>query len=215
MSGAAAVPRRPGGVLVAGVGARRGVPAAEVLELIGAALAAVGRAPAALAGLATVDARAAEPGLVAAARELGVPLWSFPAVELAAVPVPAPSAAVRAVAGTPSVAEAAALLAAGPGARLVVGKRVSAPAGRPAAATCALAARAAPNTRDIPAITSGTAGAADIPTAGPAIVVVPSPDAPAPPERLTPRSPSGEARWAAEGGGHRPDSEAPGTKETL
>ncbi|WP_102923832.1 cobalamin biosynthesis protein [Streptomyces noursei] len=185
-----------------------------MLELIGAALAAAGRAPAALAGLATVDAKAAEPGLVAAARELGVPLWSFPAAELAAVPVPAPSAAVRAVAGTPSVAEAAALLAAGPGpaGRRQAGVGAGGPA---AAATCALAAPAAPNTRDIPAITSGTAGAADMPTAGPAIVIVPSPDAPAPPERLTPRSPSGVARRAAEGGGHRPDSEAPGTKETL
>ncbi|WP_189306632.1 cobalamin biosynthesis protein, partial [Streptomyces albospinus] len=45
---------RPAAVLVAGVGARRGVPEAEVLELIGAVLAAAGRAPAALAALATV-----------------------------------------------------------------------------------------------------------------------------------------------------------------
>ncbi|WP_369356244.1 cobalamin biosynthesis protein [Streptomyces sp. cg2] len=129
-----------GGRLVAGVGARRGVSAAEVRELVRAALAAAGPEPGALVGLATVAAKAAEPGLLGAAREFGVPLWSFPAAELAAVRVPGPSAAVRAAVGTPSVAEAAALLAAGPGAVLVVGKRVSAPKGRPGAATCALAA---------------------------------------------------------------------------
>ncbi|MFI1201474.1 cobalamin biosynthesis protein [Streptomyces sp. NPDC020883] len=129
-----------GGRLVAGVGARRGVSAAEVRELVRAALAAAGREPGALVGLATVAAKAAEPGLLGAAREFGVPLWSFPAAELAAVRVPGPSAAVRAAVGTPSVAEAAALLAAGPGAVLVAGKRVSAPKGRPGAATCALAA---------------------------------------------------------------------------
>ncbi|MFF2806811.1 cobalamin biosynthesis protein [Streptomyces sp. NPDC058000] len=215
---AAAVPERAGAVLVAGVGARRGVAAEEVVELVGAALAVVGRSPAALVGLATVEAKAAEPGVLGAARRLGVPLWSFPAADLAAVRVPAPSAAARAAVGTPSVAEAAALLAAGPGAHLVLGKRVSAPEGRPAAATCALAAPAAPDTWDTPAITSGTTGAADTPPAA-AAIVIPSPNprvhAPAPPERLTPRSTTGADRRAAEVGGCHPEQELPGTKETF
>ncbi|TBO56434.1 threonine-phosphate decarboxylase [Streptomyces kasugaensis] len=126
--------------MVAGVGASRGVPVAEVLDLVAATLARAGYASRAVTALATVAARAAEPGLVGAARRLGVPLRSYPAEALAAVPVPAPSDAARAAVGTPSVAEAAALLAAGPGAELLIGKRKSAPPGRAARATCALAA---------------------------------------------------------------------------
>lgn len=73
--------------------------------------------------LATVDRRAAEPGLVAAAAELGVPVVVFEAQDLAAVPVPHPSARAAEAIGTPSVAEAAALLAAASD-RLIVAKRV-------------------------------------------------------------------------------------------
>ncbi|MET9293019.1 Rv2231c family pyridoxal phosphate-dependent protein CobC [Streptomyces sp. NPDC003077] len=123
-----------------GVGARRGVPAGEVLDLIADALSSVA-APArpdssSIAVLATVDGKADEPGVIEAARRLGVPLRTFPAEVLAAVPVPRPSALVAAVTGTPSVAEAAALAAAGPGATLLVPKRKSVPGGR---ATCAVA----------------------------------------------------------------------------
>lgn len=114
--------------LVAGVGARPGVPAGEVLELLRATLAAVDGG-ARIVALATVTARATEPGLLTAARRLGIPLRSFPAADLAAVRVPEPSAAAAAAVGTPSVAEAAALLAAGRGAELLVGKRKSAPRG--------------------------------------------------------------------------------------
>ncbi|GCB90509.1 cobalamin biosynthesis protein CbiX [Streptomyces noursei] len=176
MSGAcpAGAPQRPDGGVVAGVGARRGVRAEDVVALVGAALAAVGRAPGALVALATVDAKAAEPGLRDAARRLGVPLRAFPAAELAVVRVPAPSAAARDAVGTPSVAEAAALVAAGPDARLVLGKRVSAPAGRPGTATCALAAPTTQDTCDTWAITRGTAGAAEG-SPGAAAIVVPSP----------------------------------------
>ncbi|MEU7159099.1 cobalamin biosynthesis protein [Streptomyces chrestomyceticus] len=129
--------------LVVGVGARRGVPAAEVLTLVLDGLAAAGMPPEALTALATVDTKAAEPGLTEAAARLGVPLLAYPAEVLAAVPVPHPSAAALAATGTPSVAEAAALAGAGalttgaPGtARLLVGKRTSGPGAR---ATCAVA----------------------------------------------------------------------------
>ena len=105
--------------LVLGVGASSGAPAAEVSGLVGAALAGAGLAAAAVAEVATLDRKAAEPGIVA----LGWPVRTFTADELAAVPVPSPSAAVRAAVGTPSVAEAAALLAAGDDGELVVAKR--------------------------------------------------------------------------------------------
>jgi cobalt-precorrin 5A hydrolase len=46
----------------------------------------------------------------------------FTAAELAARPVPNPSLRVAAATGAPSIAEAAALLAAGPGAALILAK---------------------------------------------------------------------------------------------
>ncbi|MFH8370740.1 cobalamin biosynthesis protein [Streptomyces sp. NPDC018031] len=112
--------------------------------LVRRTLAEAGAGPDAVLALATAAAKAGEPGVVAAAAGLGVPLLVFGAAELAAVAVPGPSAVVRAAVGTPAVAEAAALLAAGPGgAELVVGKRKSVPRdGGSAMATCAVARRA-------------------------------------------------------------------------
>ncbi|MFF8376762.1 Rv2231c family pyridoxal phosphate-dependent protein CobC [Streptomyces sp. NPDC015661] len=95
-----------------GVGARSGVPVGEVLALVDAVLREAGLTRARVRSLATLDARAAEPGIVAAAAALGVPVRGFTAGELAAVPVPHPSALPLAATGTASVAEAAALLAA-------------------------------------------------------------------------------------------------------
>ena len=127
--------------LVVGVGASRGVSAAEVLDLVEAALVDAGLSPHSLSCLASVDAKADEPGLVEAARTLGVELVTFTAEALAAVPVPNPSAAPLAAVGTPSVAEAAALVAAD-GGELLVPKRKSAPEGRAAMCTVAVARRA-------------------------------------------------------------------------
>jgi cobalt-precorrin 5A hydrolase/precorrin-3B C17-methyltransferase len=110
--------------LVVGVGASTGAPAAEVADLVASALRRAGLAAAAVAEVATIDRRAGDPAVGA----LGLPVRAFTAAELAAVAaeVPSPSPAVEAAVGTPSVAEAAALLAAGPGARLVVTKTASA-----------------------------------------------------------------------------------------
>ena len=120
--------------VVVGVGASSGVGEDEVLGLIAAALAEAGVAAGDVAGLATVESRAAEPGLLGAARALGVRLACHPAAALAGVAVPHPSAAVREAVGTASVAEAAALLGGG---ELLLPKRKS------ALATVALARAAA------------------------------------------------------------------------
>jgi cobalt-precorrin 5A hydrolase/precorrin-3B C17-methyltransferase len=109
--------------LVAGAGASRGVSAGEVLDLLDTTLAAAGLSPASVTALATVDAKAGEPGLVAAARQRGWPLVTHPASTLAAIPVPTPSHAALTAVGTPSVAEASALASADV---LVVPKRKSA-----------------------------------------------------------------------------------------
>ncbi|MFF9239540.1 precorrin-3B C(17)-methyltransferase [Streptomyces sp. NPDC014801] len=125
--------------LVVGVGASKGAPVDEVLALVEGALAEAGLSVRSLAELATVDAKAGEPGIVGAAERLGVPLVTYPAGELAAVEVPNPSDAPLAAVGTPSVAEAAALARGG---ELLVPKRKSERAdGSPAMATCAVVRR--------------------------------------------------------------------------
>ncbi|MEU1102118.1 precorrin-3B C(17)-methyltransferase [Streptomyces tibetensis] len=122
--------------LVVGVGASKGAPVEEVLGLVGDALREAGLSVASVAELATVDAKAEEAGIVEAARRLGVPLVTYSAEDLAAVDVPNPSDAPLAAVGTPSVAEAAALVGGG---ELLVPKRKS--AASPAMATCAVVRR--------------------------------------------------------------------------
>ncbi|TRO63467.1 precorrin-3B C(17)-methyltransferase [Streptomyces sp. IB201691-2A2] len=122
--------------LVVGVGASKGAPVDEVLGLVEDALRDAGLSVKSVAELATVDAKAAEPGILGAAERLGVPVVTYGAEELAAVDVPNPSDAPLAAVGTPSVAEAAALLRGG---ELLVPKRKS--AARPAMATCAVVRR--------------------------------------------------------------------------
>ncbi|RFC75865.1 precorrin-3B C(17)-methyltransferase [Streptomyces sp. AcE210] len=130
--------------LVVGVGASKGAPADEVLGLVRDTLRAAGLSPLSVARLATVDAKAGEPGIVEAAEQLGVPVVTYGAETLAAVTVPNPSDAPLDAVGTPSVAEAAALVAGG---ELLVPKRKSVRAdGKPAMATCAVV-RAAPRGR--------------------------------------------------------------------
>jgi cobalt-precorrin 5A hydrolase / precorrin-3B C17-methyltransferase len=120
--------------LVAGVGASTGAPAHAVSDLLDAALDAAGLARSSIAEIATLDRKTSEPGL----QTLGLPLRGFTAEALREVAVPTPSAVVADAVGTPSVAEAAALLAAGPDAELVVHKQAN------AVATVAVARRAGP-----------------------------------------------------------------------
>jgi cobalt-precorrin 5A hydrolase/precorrin-3B C17-methyltransferase len=115
--------------LVIGVGASRGASADEIEALIDAGLAEARVAVGSVRALATIDLKADEPGIVEVSRRRGWPLLTFPAGELSTAAVPNPSEVVRAAVGTPSVAEAAALLAAraaGRGAQLVLPKRAGA-----------------------------------------------------------------------------------------
>ena len=104
--------------LVAGVGASTDAPEHEALALLRAALDGAGLAPESVGLVGTIDRRAADPVVAA----LGHDVMAFTAEELASVEVPNPSETVRAEVGTASVAEAAALLAAGAGSQLVVEK---------------------------------------------------------------------------------------------
>jgi len=77
----------------------------------------------AIAGIATLDRKANEAGLVEYCRDRHFPLHTFTADQLSQIPT-ATSPRTQALVGCPSVAEAAALLAASPGARLWVPKQI-------------------------------------------------------------------------------------------
>ena len=124
--------------LVVGVGSSSGADPGGIARLVADTLADAGLSRDAVGLVASVDLKRHEPGIVALADDLGVEYRTFPAPALAQQDVPTPSAVVENAVGTPSVAEAAALLAAGPGAQLIVPKQ------RSTEATVAVARRARP-----------------------------------------------------------------------
>ncbi len=126
-------------MIAAGVGCRRGASAAAIETVIAAALARAGLAKTALAVIAAPAAKCDEPGIAAAASALGVPLVLVPQAELECAGGRATTRSERVVAlmGVPSVAEAAALAAAGATAHLLVPRIAIGPA------TCALASSGA------------------------------------------------------------------------
>ncbi|WP_158893929.1 MULTISPECIES: cobalamin biosynthesis protein [unclassified Pseudomonas] len=120
--------------LVLGLGCRRDCSVEELAELAQEVLQEAGCDPSGLTALATVDRRLQESGLQSLAQRWRLPLHGFSAERLAQQQgVASPSPVALQHTGSPSVAEAAALAAAGEGARLLVSKRKS------AAATAALA----------------------------------------------------------------------------
>ena len=119
-------------VIVAGFGFRAAASAASLRD----ALDRTGsRAPVALLATAT-DKRDSE-AFRALAADLGLPAHGVDSALLAAQQTQTRSAASQGARGTGSLAEAAALAAAGPGARLLVARQISADG----MATCALAER--------------------------------------------------------------------------
>ena len=122
-------------MIVAGIGCKAGASAREIEAAIGAALLQAGLESSALGLIATSAAKADEPGIAAAATDRGltVAVVAQAALESASAHAVTRSERVLAVAGVPSVSEAAALAAAGPGARLL-GPRIAV-----GPATCALA----------------------------------------------------------------------------
>lgn len=102
--------------LALGLGCDRGTPMATLAQAVDEALAEITRQAGVsleIVAAASIDLKADEVGLLELARVRGWPLCFHPAARLAVVPVPHPSETVRRHTGTPSVSEAAALLAAG------------------------------------------------------------------------------------------------------
>jgi len=107
--------------LVVGVGSSTGAESDEVIALVVTTLADAGLSADSLDTVATIDRRRHHPAITG----LGLAVTAFTAETLARVAVPNPSDAARRAVGTASVCEAAALLAAGDGADLIVEKRTS------------------------------------------------------------------------------------------
>jgi cobalt-precorrin 5A hydrolase/precorrin-3B C17-methyltransferase len=139
-------------VLWVGVGCERGTSKQLIETAIQQTCQTHHLGESAIAGIATIDLKADEIGLVELCRQRNWPLRTFPAELLRNVPVPNPSAAVEKEVRTPSVAEAAALLAANPDSQspnpqipashsqfLLAPKQIYRAEGQPGAVTVAIA----------------------------------------------------------------------------
>ena len=122
-------------MIVVGIGCRKGATEKEIEAAIQAALKEAGRPQDALGLIATSDGKGGEPGIVAAAaaRRLRLVLVGPAELEAAGSRTQSSSPLVKALAGVPSVAEAAALAAGGPSAKLILPRISVGPV------TCALA----------------------------------------------------------------------------
>jgi cobalt-precorrin 5A hydrolase len=122
-------------MMVAGIGCRSGASAEAIANVLAAALERCGPERAQIDALATDAAKGNEAGILAAAAALGLPLIFVGAAQMKAAAdyVISTSERVIALKGVPSVAETAALAAAGRDARLLVPRVAN------AAATCAIA----------------------------------------------------------------------------
>jgi cobalt-precorrin 5A hydrolase len=123
-------------MIVAGIGCKRGAAAHDIEAALRAALAHVGLAATALDAIATIDGKDREPGISTVAEKFGLRVVTLPQSELKAASdrVATHSPRVLQLTGLPSVAETAALAAAGPRGRLLAARR------NVGGATCALAA---------------------------------------------------------------------------
>lgn len=102
------------GIVTVGIGCKRGTAAETIEEAFDAALRKSGCHAAAVKAVATIDMKADEPGLLAFCRSHGLPLHTYSATELAAVPGSfSGSAFVKKTTGVDNVCERAAVLCGG------------------------------------------------------------------------------------------------------
>lgn len=112
--------------LTVGIGCRKGVESAGVMQMVKDTVKKGNLDLRAIAGVASIDIKKEEAGILSAAKELGVPFLTYSAEELNAVPGAfTPSGFVKQVTGTDNVCERSALAGAGEGARLLVRKQAA------------------------------------------------------------------------------------------
>jgi cobalt-precorrin 5A hydrolase/precorrin-3B C17-methyltransferase len=101
----------PSRVFWVGIGCKRGTSKRLIEDAVHAVFQAHNLSEDAIAGIATINTKADEAGLIEFCRDRHLPLHCFSADQLRSIAVPHPSGAILTAVGTPSVAEAAALLA--------------------------------------------------------------------------------------------------------
>lgn len=125
-------------LLWVGLGCERGTPKPTIAQAIATIFRSHHLAEGAIAGIASLDRKAEEAGLLEFCRDRGLPIRFFSAEQLQAVPVPHASLTVAAAVETPSVAEAAAIFASGQSS-LRVAKQIFCPNARSKSVTIAIA----------------------------------------------------------------------------
>ncbi len=98
--------------VILGIGCDRGTPLQTLEDVVDKALSSVSLNRESVRQLATIDKKNDEHAILQLAAKQHWPLSFYPAEQLAKVEVPSPSAVVLKYMGTPSVSEAAAILAA-------------------------------------------------------------------------------------------------------
>ncbi len=98
--------------IVLGLGCDRNTPFHTLEQAVDKALAEINQSRQAISEIATIDKKSDEIAILQLAEKYNWPLQLYSAEQLAKVKVPSPSAVVLKYMGTPSVSEAAALLAA-------------------------------------------------------------------------------------------------------
>ncbi|MEA5579068.1 cobalamin biosynthesis protein [Anabaena sp. UHCC 0451] len=129
-------------VLWVGIGCQKGISAQLINTAIEKIFQNYQLTQTAITGMATIDLKASELGLIEFCRVNNWPLKTFPAEILAGVCVPNPGKLITETVGTPSVAEAAAIMAAAQmtsEVRLLVPKQIFRLSGEVGAVTVAVA----------------------------------------------------------------------------
>lgn len=126
-------------VLWVGIGCERGTSRPLIEFAVRQIFQAYQLAEAAIAGVATLDRKADEEGLIEFCRDRNLPLCCYPAEALRQVAVPNPSVVVEQTVGTPSVAEAAAMTGNNGQRTLLVPKQILRQPGEAGAVTIAVA----------------------------------------------------------------------------
>ncbi len=107
-----------------GLGCERNTSKELIEESLQSFLATNNLSPLSIAGFATVDLKNDEKAILEISREKNLPIKFFTSEELSAINTPNPSDIVLDEIGTPSVAEAACILAAGQGSKLLKEKKI-------------------------------------------------------------------------------------------
>lgn len=107
-----------------GIGCRRGTGSQQIIQAINESLNECNLDPLSVAGIATIDIKEDEPGLIETAKLMDLSLTFYNKDELSTAPIIKKSQFVKDAVGVEGVSESTALLAAGVGSELLLAKKI-------------------------------------------------------------------------------------------